>query len=73
MLYNAVLVSAVCMCMFVLVAQSCPSLCDPTGLELARVLYSWKSPGKNTGMALMKGKDCRYLDLQPIPSGTFLK
>ena len=36
----------VCVC--VLVAQSCLTLCDPTN-------YPWESPGKNTGV------DCRSL------------
>ena len=35
-----------CVC---LVAQSCLTLCDPHGLQPARFLYPWVSPGKNTG------------------------
>ena len=33
----------------VLVAQSCPTL-RPRGLQLARLLCPWDSPGKNTGV-----------------------
>ena len=36
----------------VLVAQSCPTFCDPTPTKL---LSSWNSPGKNTGVG------CRFL------------
>ena len=36
-----------CVC---LVTQSCLTLCDPHGLQPARFLYPWVSPGKNTGM-----------------------
>ena len=32
----------------VLVAQSCPTLCDPHGLEPIRLLCPWGSPDKNT-------------------------
>ena len=32
----------------VLVTQSCPTLCNPHGLQPARVLCPWDSPGKNT-------------------------
>jgi len=31
----------------VLIAQSCPTLCDP--MDPARLLCRWNSPGKNTG------------------------
>ena len=34
----------------VLVAQSCPTLCDPIGWWPARLLCPWDSPGKNTGV-----------------------
>ena len=34
----------------VLVAQSCPTLCDPHGLYPARLLWPWNSPGKNNGV-----------------------
>ena len=34
----------------VLVAQSCPTLCDPIDLEPVRLLCPWISPGKNTGV-----------------------
>ena len=39
-----------------LIAQSCPTLCDPMdplqchGLQTARLLYPWNSPGKNNGL-----------------------
>ena len=41
-----------------LVTQLCPTLCDPCGLQFARLLCLWNSPGKNTGMgchSLLKG------------------
>ena len=34
--------------MYVLFAESCPSLCDPMDCSPTRLLYSWNSPGKNT-------------------------
>ena len=34
--------------MKVLVAQSCPTLCNPIGLQSARLLSPQNSPGKNT-------------------------
>ena len=34
----------------VLVAQSCPTLCDPCGPYPARLLCPWNSPGKNHGV-----------------------
>ena len=40
----------VCVCVCVLVAQLCPTLCDPDGLEPTRLLCPWDSPGKNTGV-----------------------
>ena len=42
----------------VLVAQSCPTLWDPHGLQPATLLCPWDSPGKNTGVgchALLQG------------------
>ena len=36
-------------CVCVLVTQYHPTLCDPWTV-LARLLYSWDSPGKNTGV-----------------------
>ena len=39
--------SCMCVCVCVLVAQSCPTLCNP-GLQPARLLCPWNSPGKNT-------------------------
>ena len=41
-----------------LVAQLCPTLCDP--MEV-RLLCSWDSPGKNTGVGCI-----------PFPRGSFL-
>ena len=35
-------------CLLVLVAQSCPTLCDPVDCT-HRLLCPWDSPGKNTG------------------------
>ena len=43
---------------YVLVTQSCLILCDPFGLEPARIVYPWNSPGKNTVVgchALLQG------------------
>ena len=37
----------VCVCVF---AQSCPTLWQPHGLELARLLCPWNFPGKNSEM-----------------------
>jgi len=34
----------------VLVAQSCPTLCDPMDYNPDRLLCPWNSPGKNTGV-----------------------
>ena len=34
----------------VLVAQLCPTLCNPMDCSLARLLCPWNSPGKNTGV-----------------------
>ena len=31
-------------------AQSCPTLCDPHGLQPTRLLCPWNFPGKNTGV-----------------------
>ena len=39
----------------VLVAQSCPTLCNPMDCSPARLLRPWDSPGKNTGV------DCHFL------------
>ena len=36
--------------MKVKVVQSCPTLFDPMGLQPARLLCPWNSPGKNTGV-----------------------
>ena len=33
-----------------LVAQSCPTLCNPMGLQPTRLLCPWESPGKKTGV-----------------------
>ena len=35
----------------VLVAQACPTLLQPLGLQLARVLCPWNFPGKNFGVS----------------------
>ena len=45
--------------MYVLSAQSCPTLCNPRGLQPTRFLWSWKFPCKNTGVG------CHFL-LQKI-------
>ena len=44
------------------VSQSCPTLCDPRGLQPARLLHPWSSPGKDTGMG------CHFLlqGLKPL-------
>ena len=40
--------------MKMLVAQLCPTLCDPVcGLQSARLLCPWDSPGKNTGVGCL--------------------
>ena len=36
-----------------LVAQSCPTLCNPTDCSPPRVLCPWDSPGKNPGVGCM--------------------
>ena len=38
----------VCVCVCVLVAQSCPTLCDPSDCNLPGSSISWNTPGKNT-------------------------
>ena len=43
----------------VLVAHSCPTVCDP--MDCSRLLHLWDSPGKNTGVG------CHSL-----PQGIFL-
>ena len=37
-------------CCYCLVAQSCPTLFQPHGLQPTRLLCSWDFPGKNTGV-----------------------
>jgi len=37
-------------CNVVLVAQSCPTLLQPHGLEPTSLLCPWNSPGKNAGV-----------------------
>ena len=58
----------VCVC--VLVAQSCPTLCDPIDYRPARLLCPWNSPGKNTGVSchfLLLGQvKCYYLLVSPF-------
>ena len=39
----------VCVCLYVLVAQLCPAVCDPMDCP-TRLLCMWNSPGKNTGV-----------------------
>ena len=44
-------VKPVCVCVYVCMhAQSCLTLLRPHGLQFARPLCSWNSPGKNTGV-----------------------
>jgi len=38
------------LCVCVLVAQSCLTLCDPMDCKPTRLLCPWNSPGKNTGV-----------------------
>ena len=48
----------VCLKVKVKVAQSCLTLCDPSGLKPARLLYPWDFPGQNTGvgsLSLLQG------------------
>ena len=40
----------VCVSLYVLVAQLCPTLCDPHGLQPTRLLCPWDFPGKDTGV-----------------------
>ena len=57
-IYFEIFFICVCVCVCVcarartcaLLAQSCPTLCDPMGCSLARFLCSWNSPGQNTGV-----------------------
>ena len=35
---------------FMLIAQSCPTFCNPMDYSLGRLLCPWDSPGKNTGV-----------------------
>ena len=44
------------------VAQSCPTLCDPNGLQPTRLLCPWDFPGKSTGVG------CHCLVWQAMPS-----
>ena len=47
-----------CCCCFCLVTKSCPTLLQRHGLQLAKLLCPWDSPGKNTGVgchALLQG------------------
>ena len=39
-----------CVKVKVLIAQSCPTLCNSMELQPTRLLGSWNSPGKNTGI-----------------------
>ena len=48
--------------MNVLVAQSCPILCDPMKLWTTRFFCLWDSPGKNTGVG------CHSLSPGDLPS-----
>ena len=43
--------------LFVLVAQSCPTLCNPIDYRLAKLLCPWNYSGKNTGVG------CHFLPL----------
>ena len=47
---------------YVLVTQSCLTLCDPHGLPPARLLCPWNSPGKNTEV------DCHSLLQRNFPT-----
>ena len=42
--------SALCITVCVLVAQSCPTVCNPMDEKHAKLPCSWTSPGKNTGV-----------------------
>ena len=44
------------------VAQSCPTLCDPTDCNLTRFLRPWDFPGKNTGVG------CHFLLQEIFPT-----
>ena len=43
--------------LFVLVAQSCPTLCNPIDYKLVKLLCPWNYSGKNTGVG------CHFLPL----------
>ena len=40
-------------CVCVLVAQSCPTLCDPMDLQPTRLFCPWDSPGKNIVLCVL--------------------
>ena len=59
------------------VTKSCPTLCDPHGLQYTRLLCLWDFPGKNTGVGchfLLPGdlSDPRIKSVSPALAGEFL-
>ena len=42
--------------------QSCPTLCDPRGLQPTRLLHLRDSPGKNTGMGCLFLLQCMKVE-----------
>ena len=58
-------------------AQSCPTLCDPHGLQPTRLLYPWDFPGQNPGVGchilfqgifLTQGSNQRLLQSGSLPA-----
>ena len=62
----------VCVCVCMLVAQSCPILCDPMGCIPPGFLCPWIFPGKNTGVgchSLLQAPHMRWYSYLLLMSG----